>query len=153
MSLFLSLCCTGPIIQIMFIVIQIFSLLQTFLQQFIVIFECHHLLWIESQQPLWDSSSSVSIRPHTNTENLKERIIYFVKTLIMNVCVDGRHRHFPIDNWIYYWMTRSVKLKQIYRKFGSITTELSRLGIQDITRRHNRFYNYIKCSFSSLFTA
>ena len=64
--------------------------------------------------------------PHTSKE--WERIIFFVKTLIMNVCLDGRYRHFPIDNWIYYWMTHSVKLKQIYRKFGSITTELSRLG-------------------------
>ena len=64
--------------------------------------------------------------PHTSREG--GRVLFFVKTLIMNVCLDGRYRHFPIDNWIYYWMTHSVKLKQIYRKFGSITTELSRLG-------------------------
>ena len=63
--------------------------------------------------------------PHTSRE--WGRVLFFVKTLIMNVCLDGRYRHFPIDNWIYYWMTHSVKLKQIYRKFGSITTELSRL--------------------------
>ena len=34
---------------------------------------------------------------------------------------------FPIANWIYYWMTHSVKLKLIYRKFGSITTEFVQL--------------------------
>ena len=34
---------------------------------------------------------------------------------------------FPIANWIYYWLTHSVKLKLIYRKFGSITTEFVQL--------------------------
>ena len=63
--------------------------------------------------------------PHTSTE--RGRVLFFVKTLIMNVCLDGRYRHFPIDNWIYYWMTHSVKLKLIYRKFGSITTEFVQL--------------------------
>ena len=129
MSFFLSLCCTGPIIQIMFIVIPDIFIVTNILTAV-------HCYFRVSSSPLdWVTTAFMWLleldfkQDLTRAEHEGEFYYYFfVKTLIMNVCLDGRYRHFPIDNWIYYWMTHSVKLKQIYRKFGSITTELSRLG-------------------------
>ena len=127
MSFFLSLCCTGPIIQIMFIVIPDIFIVTNILTAV-------HCYFRVSSSPLdWVTTAFMWLleldfkQDLTRAQNEGE-FYFFVKTLIMNVCLDGRYRHFPIDNWIYYWMTHSVKLKQIYRKFGSITTELSRLG-------------------------
>ena len=127
MSFFLSLCCTGPIIQIMFIVIPDIFIVTNILTAV-------HCYFRVSSSPLdWVTTAFMWLLELDFKQDLTRAknegdFYFFVKTLIMNVCLDGRYRHFPIDNWIYYWMTHSVKLKQIYRKFGSITTELSRLG-------------------------
>lgn len=102
-------------------------------KKLIVIFKCHHVLtkaFILSMI-LWElclewshdkeTSHGVKILWRNN------KIVLYCNSklffLIIIICVDDIDRDiFPIDNWIYYWMTHSVKLKLIYRRFGSITT-------------------------------